>query len=205
MPGGTCLPPASCPSAPPQPPRGRRGSRWCWNCERSLSSSPHCFCRVSVKRRFCSAFSAMVCAVAIVVKSSFLLIPFADQTTNELPPSLQTGLTQFADWIPVCKPDLCGVQSTNWTLKTSSLQTERRSLQTEPVRKLGPTTICDAQNRKAGPRTCIPFPHGEPVCSCSRPHTRHTHICVPWSKTKMAVARNVCSTINPSSPPEGPG
>ena len=54
----------------------------------------------------------MVCAVAIVVKSSFLLISL-----------------------------LCGIQSTNWTLKTSSLQTESRSLQTEPVRKWGPTYI----------------------------------------------------------------
>ena len=58
---------------------------------------------------------------------------------NELLSSLQTGLTQFANWVPVCKPGLCGVQSTNWTFKTSSLQTESRSLQTEPVRKLRPT------------------------------------------------------------------
>ena len=50
-----------------------------------------------------------------------------------------TPVRQFANWIPVCKPGLCGVQSTNWTFKTSSLQTESRSLQTEAVRKLGPT------------------------------------------------------------------
>jgi hypothetical protein len=58
---------------------------------------------------------------------------------NELLSSLQTGLTQFANWVPVCKPGLCGVQSANWTFKTSSLQTESRSLQIEPVRKLRPT------------------------------------------------------------------
>ena len=75
----------------------------------------------------------MVCAVAIAVESSFLLISHLQtKPRNELLSSLQTGLTQFADWIPVCKPDLCGIQSTNWTLKTYSLQTE-------PVRKLGPT------------------------------------------------------------------
>ena len=81
----------------------------------------------------------MVCAVAIAVESSFLLISHLQtKPRNELLSSLQTGLTQFADWIPVCKPDLCGIQSTNWTLKTSSLQAESRSLQTEPVRKWGP-------------------------------------------------------------------
>ena len=52
---------------------------------------------------------------------------------------VQHELTQFANWVPVCKPGLCGVQSTNWTFKTSSLQTASRSLQTEPVRKLRPT------------------------------------------------------------------
>jgi hypothetical protein len=35
--------------------------------------------------------------------------------------------------IPVCKPGLCRVQSTNWTFKTSSLQTESLSLQPEPA------------------------------------------------------------------------
>ena len=65
-------------------------------------------------------YISMVCAVAIAVESSFLLISHLQtKPRNELLSSLQTGLTQFADWIPVCKPDLCGIQSTNWTLKTS--------------------------------------------------------------------------------------
>ena len=105
------------------------------NCERSTSSSPTFFCSVSVKMRPCARRSPPCCRSP---QSSFLQ---TDTRETNFFFSLQTGITQFANWNPVCKLDKSRAESINWTFKTTSMQTGSLSLQNGPVRRLGPTHI----------------------------------------------------------------